>query len=275
MAINRPSIRLLAMALKDRLTSGRCITYGVQTVSGTYNEIKKLLAAEGCSVREPDDASMAIGRTVQQDVLFKMLGFDTVESIDVSDREAPTHILNLNMPIDKSMHMGYSLVYDGGTTEHCFDIKEVLSNTVRLLKTGGIVIHHLPISGCLEHGYYQISPSLLFDFYRANNFTDIEAKIQICKSQNSGKSCYFNFTSPARLPNDFGRQALIFFTARKTAAHNDVIYPVQTANPEHYISNAKVESYLSAVYRMLPAGAAFNALQLFKKITCMYGCKRL
>ncbi|WP_420263652.1 hypothetical protein [Candidatus Magnetominusculus dajiuhuensis] len=279
MGISVSTMRLIARTMKDRHLSGMCVTYGVQGVEGQYSDVRKILSMEGYKYRDIDKDSIIMdnithfGKTIHQSVLFNMLGFDVVDSIDVSARENPTHVLNLNKPIEQTLHCRYDMVYDGGTAEHCFNITEVLSNTVRLLKAGGIVIHHLPISGYLEHGYYQISPSLLFDFYNANDFTDIEAKIHISHSKT--KSCYFDFTSPAKLPQHFGNPTMIFFTARKNAAHNDVVFPVQNVNPKHFITNRGIESFLSALYTILPENFAFKTLQLCKKITCMYACKRL
>ncbi|MBF0458459.1 MAG: class I SAM-dependent methyltransferase [Nitrospirae bacterium] len=279
MGISISSMRLIGKTMKDRRLSGKCVTYGVQGIEGQYGDVKRILSLEGYKYRNVAIDSIIMdditqyGNTIHQSVFFNMLGFDVVDSIDVFTKENPTHVLNLNEPIERTMHGRYDMVYDGGTAEHCFDIPEVLSNTVRLLKAGGTVIHHLPISGYLEHGYYQFSPSLFFDFYKANNFTDIEAKIHI--SYSNRKSCYFDFTSPAKLPDNFGHPAMIFFTAKKRAGHNDVVFPVQSVNPEHFIRNAMTESFLSALYTRLPRGFAFKALQLLKKITCMYACKRL
>lgn len=279
MAISISSMRLIGKTMKGRRLSGKCVTYGVQGIEGQYDDVQKILSLEGIKYRDVDKDSIVMdgithyGKTIHQSVFFNMLGFDVVDSIDVFTKENPTHVLNLNEPIEQAMYGRYDMVYDGGTAEHCFNLPEVLCNTVRLLKAGGIVIHHLPISGNLEHGYYQLSPSLLYDFYTANNFAEIDAKIQI--NYSSRKSCYFDFISAARLPDNFGHPAMVFFTARKMAVRKDIVFPVQAANPEHFIKNSKTETFLSALYTRLPRDFAFKALQLLKKITCMNACKRI
>ena len=62
------------------------------------------------------------------------------------------------------LHNYYDLVYDGGTIEHIFDVKQALQNIMSLPRIGGRVIIHTMANNYFGHGFYQFSPEL---FYRA------------------------------------------------------------------------------------------------------------
>ncbi|MFH0702324.1 MAG: hypothetical protein V2B14_02140 [bacterium] len=228
MGICTNSIKLLAKMLKDKNLSGSAITFGVQAIQGQYQEILNYLKKENYNCKTLDkkeiilDNKTHFGVTLHQDVFFKMLGFSKVESIDFYDREKPTYTLDLNKPVPESMHEKYDFVYDGGTMEHCFNVKEVLSNAVRLVKKGGYVLHSAPMTGYINHGFYQFSPTLFFDFYAENGFKKMEMKILVGNQ-------FINFTENF-IPKDFaGQEGLIFFIAKKSKAYDEIKTPIQSA----------------------------------------------
>lgn len=232
MGITRGAAKLLGITLKDKGLSGSAITFGVMGIQSHYEELRKIFDDIQFQYRKlsPDeiviDNVTQFGHTVHQNVLFKMVGFTKIDSIDYFPDEKPTFTLDLNKPLPADLLFKYELVYDGGTTEHCFDIKQVLSNAINLVKEGGIIIHHLPMNKSIGHGFYQFSPTLFFDFYGANGFVDMEMKIHF---QNSARELYFSY-DPQKdrpLPFSFGNDAVyIFFSARK--GHNqEIINPMQ------------------------------------------------
>jgi len=79
-------------------------------------------------------------------------------------------LLELHIIIPASMTNMADFVFDGGTMEHIFDPVAFLSNVHLLLKNNGIVIHHSPINGMINHGYYQISPCMYYDYYKENGY---------------------------------------------------------------------------------------------------------
>lgn len=125
--------------------TGSIVTYGVQ------NQIKT-------------------GYKHQND-LFKAMGFTTIHSLDYFTHQKPNIVADLNKPIDKKYHGKYDCVLDGGTMEHIFSPPDLLFNSVSLLKVGGRIIHLNPLTGWINHGFYQISPTLYFDFYSENGFS--------------------------------------------------------------------------------------------------------
>jgi len=108
-------------------------------------------------------------------VLFSALGFNELDSIDYNDFEKCTVMHDLNLDIPKELHNRYDLIYDGGTSEHIFNFPKVLENYYNMLKVGGRIIHALPSSNYVDHGFYMFSPTLFFDYYFANNWKIIDS----------------------------------------------------------------------------------------------------
>jgi SAM-dependent methyltransferase len=174
--------------------------------------------------------------------LFKSLGFDSVESIDFSDYEQSTYTHDFNQPAPEFLHGRFDAIYDGGTTEHIFDFPESLRNIYRLLKVGGIVMHASPSNNFVDHGFYSFSPTVFYDYYRANGFEIIKScifeikplvnKCFVYEYSPEEKSCLIN-------PNGFD-DLLVWFVARKIDSSTCDMVPQQ-----HYYANAWEKSKFS------------------------------
>jgi hypothetical protein len=174
------------------------------------------------------DEVTQFGKTIHQTTLFRLLGYETTESIDYFPDEHPTYVEDLNCSVPHTLHGRYSLVYDGGTMEHCFNSPQVMKNAVALVKTGGIVIHHVPTNNWVDHGFYQFSPTLFFDFYGANGFTDLEMKIHFL-GRRKESFIQYNPRIDDPLPYFLGSKTrvMIFFKARKSVDPVDIRFPIQ------------------------------------------------
>jgi SAM-dependent methyltransferase len=223
MGISRGTIRLIGMALREGHRSGSVVTFGVQKVAATRGEAIESLARAGIAA-----SGNAGDAALHQNDLFRMLGYSAVESIDVYAAENPTHVLDLNRPLPAPLLDRFDLVYDGGTTEHCFSVPDVLANAARLLRKGGRIIHHLPLNNWVDHGFYQFSPTLFFDFYGVNGF--IEPALTLHFSAR-GRERYIAYDprSDGMLPYGLGgnTQVMGFFTAIKAAPVELITFPVQ------------------------------------------------
>lgn len=235
MGITKGNIKQIGMMVLRSSCRGRVITFGVQGVNASYGEAEMLLREVGVSVVPQNEDNRQLDNLTQfaqgihQDVLFRMAGFDTVDSIDFYPNENPTFTLDLNCPLPTEMCERYDLVYDGGTAEHCFNAPQVLINAAQLASTGGYVLHNVPLNNWVDHGFYQFSPTLFFDFYEANGFTDLH--MQILFSRKGRRQSYIDYkpnTSP-RLPYQLGGSAksMVFFYARKTKPLREVVFPTQ------------------------------------------------
>jgi hypothetical protein len=115
------------------------------------------------------------GRFVVARSFFAALGVIDVTSLDIpGSKLAPDRIHDLNLPLPNDLTDRFGLLVDPGTTEHVFDFRAGLTNIVRALHTGGIVIQFVPIYS-YNGGYLSINPNVLHDFYGANGFVDIKS----------------------------------------------------------------------------------------------------
>ena len=110
---------------------------------------------------------------------FEKLGFSKVDSIDVSDFEGASIILDLSKPVTRTKAPKFDVIYDGGTTEHVFDIATAWRNIDAMLKPGGVLIGHSPCNNWINHGFYQITPEAVYGFWEgALGYEVLDVKLQ-------------------------------------------------------------------------------------------------
>lgn len=111
-------------------------------------------------------------------MFYTSLGFEKYTSVDLSKRNNAHHIFDLNEShISDTIKDKYNLFIDAGTMEHVFDIKQVFVNISELFKSNGFIIHSMPDNNIFDHGFYQFSPTLFNDYYRANSFDILSIKV--------------------------------------------------------------------------------------------------
>jgi hypothetical protein len=107
---------------------------------------------------------------------FARLGFPTTESVDIDRSGDATHLFDLNLAdTPAALAEKFNLVFNGGTLEHVFHLPNALANVSRMLCEGGVALHVLPCHNWVDHGFYQFSPCLMFDYYRAAGFECLES----------------------------------------------------------------------------------------------------
>jgi len=219
MGIRLDVARTLARLLPTPALGGRALTFGVQQVEARYDDLAQMFQEERYpyTALSPDEIEMDTdtgqGRTIHQRSLFRMLGFESVDSLDIFSNEHPTFVVDLNHPLPEGL-TSYDLVLDGGTTEHCFNVPQVLANAVRLVKLGGHIVHVSPISGWINHGFYQFSPTLFFDYYATNGFVDLRGDV-VFDGRRIDLHNYLADDRPVPRSDFLGHTALIVFIARK------------------------------------------------------------
>lgn len=96
---------------------------------------------------------------------FEKLGA-RLTCIDIYASRGCEQIVDLNYPVDVGQ---YDLVIDGGTIEHCFHIGQALLNSAGAVKPGGRILQGNPMN-MMNHGFYNLSPTFLYDFYTQNGW---------------------------------------------------------------------------------------------------------
>ncbi len=104
-----------------------------------------------------------IGR-IYYDLYFSPVIYDTIDLHGT----AQALKLNLNHPIQ--LERQYDVVLNNGTAEHVFNIGQVFQTIHDHTKPGGLMVHEVPFTGFLNHGFYNINPVLMFDLATANNY---------------------------------------------------------------------------------------------------------
>ena len=114
---------------------------------------------------------------IHQDTLFRLLGFDlnAVSAMDCSKYEGAQLAHDLNHPIDACFHSQFDVIFDSGTLEHIFSLKDALFNVVRLVKIEGLAIHFSP-ADFINHGFVNLNAELFADFYLSNGFEQVALK---------------------------------------------------------------------------------------------------
>ena len=93
---------------------------------------------------------------------FEALGASVVHSIDASDFEGATHVHDMNVPICDALKGAYSLVFDGGTLEHIFDVPKALANAMQMVRVGGYFVQEVPANNQMGHGFWQFCPEYAY-----------------------------------------------------------------------------------------------------------------
>jgi len=183
MGILKPHIHLFCLEQKRHpIIRGDVLTLGQQQVYGTLSDIRHILAFHSLPAAELpagfDTSSKIPGLKGTRyethpnaQTLLTLLGADHVYAADISPREKPDFLIDLGEPVDVSYHARFDTILDVGTLEHVFDIGTALKNIVRMCRKGGNVILIHPSSGAIDHGFYQFSPTLYFDFFSSNGFS--------------------------------------------------------------------------------------------------------
>ncbi len=130
------------------------------------DELTQMLAVQGLSVTGSELLEQSGGWA---EAFFRLLGAQTIDSMDASAFEGASIVHDLNRPIDASLHERFSMIFDGGTLEHIFDVPRAIQNCMSMLSAGGSFIQVAPANNFMGHGFYQFSPELLFQVFSSSN----------------------------------------------------------------------------------------------------------
>jgi hypothetical protein len=181
MGVTLPVLRLLARIHKANPVRGPILTLGRQAIYATYAEVCALLESEGIT-RHPVPAGISLTTNIPEwktgpnagftndRVVFQMLTGAEVLALDVSSYEDADYVADLNKPLPGDLLGKFGLVLDAGTLEHVFDVRQALINVNGLARVGGRVFHSSPANSWMQHGFYQLSPTLFYDYYGVNLF---------------------------------------------------------------------------------------------------------
>jgi hypothetical protein len=165
MGLDLPSVQLLCCARSIGVDFSETLMIGRQTINEDSEILAPALSAIGISSRE----IQTLKRGEFGEALFHMLGAKKLQSIDASDYEQATHIHDLNQPCPLYLSQKFSVVHDGGTLEHVFNIAQAFKTTMEMVRLGGHFIQVNVANNYMGHGFWQFSPETIYRTFSPEN----------------------------------------------------------------------------------------------------------
>jgi SAM-dependent methyltransferase len=172
MGLDRTAAHVLSGAKALGADFGRSVMLGRQWLTAPAETLDQIAAIHGGAGARIADSDYA-------EPLFRLLGADTVDSVDVSEFEGASLIHDMNEPLPTELHGRFSLVFDGGTLEHVFNAPLAFKSAMQMLSPGGFFVGVSPGNNFMGHGFWQFSPELLYRLFSpANGFRTLAVLVQ-------------------------------------------------------------------------------------------------
>jgi len=127
---------------------------------------------------------------------FRYLGAEIIHSFDKSDYEGASHVHDMNQILPDAFKEQYSVVIDGGSLEHVFNIPVAMRNCMNMVRAGGYYIGISPSNNCMGHGFYQFSPELFFSLFCVENGYEV-VNMVVCKDKP--RAGWYSVKNPASI----------------------------------------------------------------------------
>ena len=95
------------------------------------------------------------------------LNYRTIASVDFDGSEQALRY-DLNVPLPLAEH--YHVVINTGTAEHIFNAGQFFKTMHERTCPNGLMIHALPFTGWLDHGFFNFNPTFVADLATANEY---------------------------------------------------------------------------------------------------------
>lgn len=162
MALPRYALEILAPLLKG----AKVLSLGYPDILATQEDCEAIFGVKPTDTIDAGAQHNVHRPLVETMGLMKLLG-STLDCVDVIQFRGFERVLDLNDPHDLGE---YDLVIDPGTTEHCFNIGQAVMNAARAVRVGGRIYHSPPMF-MINHGFYNVCPTMLWDFYTQNGWS--------------------------------------------------------------------------------------------------------
>lgn len=214
MGVHKATATLLCNLSQRGLLSGTLLQLGVQSISA---EAKDLIRQTFISASQQNLTEFSSGKKR----FWHSLGFSEVKSLDISEFEGAEIICDLNKPVESNLHERFDVVFDGGTLEHIFDTKSALLNIDSFLKVDGLVIHEVPCSNAVDHGFYSFSPTFFQDYYPNQGYEVIEILLVVSRGRRAKIYRYSNPPPRKYIRLNWGNKTVnVWCVARKKMKSN-------------------------------------------------------
>ncbi len=269
MGLLRRHLNLLAIEHKKHSIRGDVLTLGQQSVHATLDEVKSIFKKQGVSLKNlpadfdtknriPDWKGTKYDAYTNCQAVLSLLGAKKVLAADVSGYENPDIVMDLNLPVDKKYYNAFDVILDIGTLEHIFNLPQALENIKSMCKPGGTIILGTWTSNDINHGFYQICPTLFHDYFASNDFENFSCFVLVGSNLNYEKKakiwqCNERAMTDNMILNSKKGVETMFF-ARKKMSSDDTKkeYPIQSYyTTSNYWSNKTTSNIKTPLIKMI------------------------
>lgn len=214
MALTAQALALLARHLPGK----RILSFGYPDLVASAEQIERLFGVRPTRYTEFGrwhGVDFPLPETLE---VFEAIGAE-LACVDIQPSRGVERVVDLNQPCELG---SYDLVIDAGTIEHCFNIGQAILNAAGAVAVGGLAFHAPPMT-MLNHGFYNINPTLFHDFYVQNGWT-LEALVGGTREGKFQVQATRRFAGPP--------EAVLYCLARRQRA-GALRFPTQSKYLEH------------------------------------------
>lgn len=171
MGLDNSSIMFLCAAKKVNVDFSSVAMIGRQSFYPDQRVLRRVFDVLGVD----RDARQFLEQNQYGEEFFRLLGAKDIASVDVSSYESATIVHDMNQPIPSDLREQFTLVHDGGTIEHVFNMTQALKNCMEMVRAGGHFTQVNIANNFTGHGFWQISPELIFRAFSQENGYQVEA----------------------------------------------------------------------------------------------------
>jgi hypothetical protein len=171
MGLDPAAVKFLCCARKLGVDFGSVAMIGRQAFFPDPSTLARVFEVLGIE----RDAQQFLAQPRYAEEFFSLLGARQVDSVDLSSYEGATILHDMNRPIAPELHNRFTLVHDGGTIEHVFNITQAFKNCMEMVRVGGHFTQVICANNFTGHGFWQISPELIFRTFSRENGYELEA----------------------------------------------------------------------------------------------------
>lgn len=133
--------------------------------------------------------------------------------------------IDLNNPIH--LDRRFQVILNLGTAEHIFNVAQVFKTIHDHAAPNCVMIHGLPFSGWVDHGFFNFNPTFYWDLAAANRYTVCAAAYAELKPlklvQLRGRESIIDMVKQDQI----GKNSLIYVVLRKSLHESDFCTPIQ------------------------------------------------
>ena len=147
--------------------------------------------------------------------------------------------LDLNNPID--LQRKFHVVMNQGTVEHVFNVAQAFKTIHDHTLPGGLMVHGLPFTGWVDHGFYSFNPTFYWDLAAANGYQLLVMLYAEVK--------------PLKLVQLQTREQVLEMAKNKQLGENSLLYAVLRRPAEIRPFNIPLQGYYSGTISRAAAAA--------------------